>query len=105
MRRRLGSAVVLAVLALGGVNTGTAFANHRSCQAAGGFTLTNVGPTSADVCVLVSGSNGVMVGADVINNCTLTGGCTTVGAQADNLRATCVGAAFNDVTLLALCTI
>ena len=95
----------MAAIALVGTGSGTAFANHRPCELAGGLGIDDIGPTGADGCVLVS-NDGVMVGADVINTCSLTGGCTTVGAHVYDTSTrndACVGATVNNTPLVASC--
>lgn len=87
--------------------TGTASANHAECKAAGGFIIQQVGPTGADLCVSVRG-DGVRVGTDAINNCTFTGGCTTVGTHAELVNGqpdVCFASALNGTLLLAVCPV
>jgi hypothetical protein len=98
---------VLAALAATCVSSAPALASHLACKNAGGFTIEHIGPTDADVCVLVN-SNGVMAGIDVLNNCNLTGGCSTVGASSAHTSTQnqdCVAAQLNQQSVLNFCTL
>jgi hypothetical protein len=105
MRMRVAASLVLAAVAALGVGSGTAFANHGPCMAAGGLTVPQTPVTGTDACVLVS-SAGVMVAVDAVNNCSLTGGCTTVGAHANHTgtrRDICVAGTVNNTPLINSC--
>jgi hypothetical protein len=107
MGRRIAAGAVLAALAITGGSGAPALASHGPCKDAGGFTIEHIGPTDADACLLVN-SNGVMAGVDVLNNCTITGGCSTVGANSAHTSTEnrdCVGAQLNLQTVLAFCTL
>lgn len=104
MRRSYGLVMLVAAAVVAGT-AGGASASHRACKDAGGFTIEHIGPTDADACVLVSAGSD-MAAVDVLNNCTLTGGCTTVGANAQIVNGrpqACVGADLNGPPVLVLC--
>lgn len=69
-------------LAIGAALATPAAANHTPCAGAGGFLLTGVGPTNANICVFV-GASGVMVGVDALHNCPSPATCSVAGARAE----------------------